>query len=78
MHCDTLHSLFKYLSVDTTIPVINWALFKYDIIINDEISKVSVDIFHHITGTINKVIPCPILLLSGDFAQKQPLITLGT
>ena len=78
VHCDTLHSLFKYISVDTTIPVINRALSKYDIIIIDEISQVSVDMFHHITGTIDKVIPRPILFLSGDFAQQQPLITLGT
>eukprot|EP00795_Rhopilema_esculentum_P003594 gene3594-12991_t len=73
VHCDTVHSLFTYQTMNEKTPSINWMLSQYDVIFIDEISQVSTDIFHHIIKTFEKLIRRPILILSGDFAQQQPI-----
>ena len=77
VHCDTLHSLFFFSETSETCSY-NWALNKYDVICIDEISQVSVPLFHHILLTLSKLFVRPLILLSGDFAQQQPLGTVNS
>ena len=53
---------------------INSYLSVYDVILIDEISQVSKELFHHVT-TLTTLSSRPILVLSGDFCQHQPLAT---
>ena len=72
VHCDTLHSLFCFSDTPENCRY-NWTLNQYDVICIDEISEVSVPLFKHIMSTLSKLFVRPLVLLSGDFAQQQPL-----
>ena len=72
VHCDTLHSLFCFSDTPENCRY-NWTLNQYDVICIDEISQVSVPLFKHIMSTLSKLFVRPLVLLSGDFAQQQPL-----
>jgi ATP-dependent exoDNAse (exonuclease V) alpha subunit len=59
--------------VDRSIPLsINWELSRYDVIVIDEISMISEDIFEHILSTFQRLIFRPVLVLAGDGGQQQP------
>ena len=76
--CDAVHSLFLVQSHHSTTPEVNWLLSQYDIIFIDEISQISVTIFHHIIATLEKLDRRPLLVLCGDFAQQQPIATVNS
>ena len=73
--CDTIHSIFQFKSHATTVSSINSHLSQYDVIFIDEISQVSVALFHHLINTINVLNRRPILVHCCDFCQQQPLAT---
>lgn len=75
--CDTLHGIFKFHTITNDKPQINWSLSIYDVIFIDEVSQVSVDLFHHILATVCRLDISPLLILSGDFAQQQPIATVN-
>ena len=69
---DTVHSMFQYPVDPVQRPEVNWILSDYVLVI-DEISMIPVDIFHHITRTIQDLPLRPVLVLSGDEQQQQPI-----
>ncbi len=74
--CDTVHSLFHYQrnhEHDNNYIVM---LANLDVIFIDEISQISTEIFHHIIANLDKLMQRPVLMLSGDFALKQPIGTV--
>ena len=75
--CDTLHGFFNFSSDNNNGSRINWNIAMYDIIFIDEISQVSVEMFHHIISTVDKVIRRPLVVMCGDFAQQQPISTVN-
>lgn len=72
---DTVHAAFKYPVSEDQRPTINWTLTHYDLIVIDEISMITMPIFHHILKTLQDLPKRPILLLGGDVAQQQPITT---
>ena len=77
IHCDTLHLLFMFSDTPENCKY-NWRLAQYDVIFIDEISHVSTALFSHIMQTLPKLLVRPVLFLSGDVAQQQPLGTLNS
>lgn len=75
--CGTLHSLFKFSGSDNETPQINWSIAMFGVIFIDEVSQVSVLMFHHIISTIERVIRCLIVIMCSDFAQQQPIATVN-
>ena len=74
---DTLHSLFMY-SDTPDMSRHNLSLGQYDIVFIDEVSQISVALFSHIMCTLSKIFIRPLAVLSGDFAQQQPIATIDT
>ena len=72
--CDTIHGVFLFKCNAKMSSSINSYLSVYDVILIDEISQVSKELFHHVT-TLTTLSSRPILVLSGDFCQHQPLAT---
>ena len=77
MACDTLHSLFKFSSNEHEVSQINWNIAIFDTIFIDEVSQISVAMFHHIINCIDCVIRRPIVVMSVDFAQQRPTATVN-
>lgn len=76
IHSDTIHAAFHIPVTEGDSPAINWHLSKYDIIVLDEIAMIPPNIFAHIVKTINLLPVRPVLLLSGDSVQLQPIQTI--
>ena len=74
---DTLHSLFMY-SDTPDMSKHNWSVGQYDIVFIDEVSQISVPLFSHIMCTLSKLFVRPRVVLSGDFAQQQPIAAIDT
>ena len=72
---NTIHSIFFNNCSATSSTSINPYLSVYDVIFIDEISQVSVDLFHHVVQSLSALPKRPILILCGDFCQQQPLTT---
>ena len=75
--CETVHSAFHIPVNVNERPSTNWNLSHYDIIIIDEISMISESNFQHVLDTFNRLIFKPVLVVSGDYAQQQPLEKLA-
>ena len=74
--CNTIHSAFSY-PIDQSRPQVNYFLSTYDVILLDEISMVPLAIFRHILVTLQQLGTGPIVLVSGDKYQQQPIETLN-
>ena len=74
--CNTIHSAFCY-PIDQSRPQVNYYLSSYDVIVLDEISMVPLAIFRHILATLQQLSTRPIVLVSGDKYQQQPIETLN-
>ena len=74
--CDTVQSCFCIPVLSEDQARTNWTLSKFDIIIIDELSMVSQTIAHHILKTLNEIIVRPVLLVTGDQCQIQPIETI--
>ena len=75
--CDTLHGLFKFSCNEHEVSHINRNIAMFDIMFIDEVSKISESMFHHIINCIERVIRPPVVVMSGDFAQQQPIATVN-
>ena len=70
---DTIHSLF-HIPVDPCgKKMINWSLLKYDVLVVDEVAMVSLQNMNHVYQTLTVLPVCPLLIMSGDEKQQQPL-----
>ena len=70
---DTVHAMFHY-PVDTHVaPSVNWSLCEYDLLLIDEVSMILKKIFQHILRTLQDLPTRPVVLLSGDAQQQQPI-----
>ena len=58
-------------------PTVNWNVADNDVVILDEISMVSKTIFQHIIVTMQELLVRPVVLLSGDEYQQQPIQTVN-
>ena len=74
--CDTVHSTFSYPVLDSSRPTINWTLATFDLVVLDEISMIPWHIFSHILNTLAEITVRPVVLASGDKAQRQPIQTI--
>lgn len=73
---ETIHSMFK-ISIDPLQKnSINWQLSFFDVLFIDEISQISRESFDHMVKTINLIPIKPVIMMSGDFSQQQPLSTV--
>ena len=70
--CDTVHAAFHYPVRGEQYPRVNYDLARYDLIVVDEISMISINIFHHILHSLSCLPFRPVLLACGDDAQMQP------
>ena len=73
---DTVHAAFKYPVNEAEKPAINWNLVQYDFIVIDEISMLPSAIFQHVLRTLQELPRRPVILVSGDNAQQQPIVTV--
>ena len=73
---DTVHAAFKFPVCENDKPIINWLVPQYDILVVDEISMITPIIFHHVLKTLQNLPKRPVLLVSGDSAQQQPIVTI--
>ena len=72
--CETVHSSFS-IPIDNSPPKVNWSLSMYDVIFIDEISMIPLTMFEHILSTVQQLATRPILVVSGDPLQQQPIAT---
>ena len=70
--CETVHS-YLCIPIDHSSPRVNWSLSSYDVIFIDEVSMISLSIFEHILSTVQQLSTRPILVVSGDPLQQQPI-----
>jgi len=74
--CNTIHSSFN-VPIDHTPPQVNFLLANYDVIFLDEVSMVPKSIFHHILQTLQQLSTRPVVVISGDPYQQQPIETVN-
>lgn len=72
--CETIHSSFC-IPIDGSAPKVNWMLSTYDVIFIDEVSMIPLPIFEHVLSTLQQLATRPILVISGDPYQQQPIST---
>ena len=53
-------------------PSVNWELARFDVIVVDEIFMIAENIFKHMLYLLDRLILCPVVVLSGDGGQQQP------
>ena len=70
---DTVHSAFHYPVSPDEPASTNWEIAHFDLVVLDEISMVWRRIFHHVLKTISQLPTRPIVLLSWDDKQQQPI-----
>lgn len=75
--CDTIHSAFRYPVSSDELPLTNWSISDFDVVVIDEASMISKSIFDHVIRTINTITVRPLVLISGDNAQQQPIETVA-
>ena len=73
---DTLHGAFNIPIEGPHPKKINYALNKYDLVLMDEASMNSPQIFQTMASTFNRLNTCPVMVLAGDEC-KQPLQTIN-
>ena len=71
------HAEFNQQQSEGGVGTTNLALTHFDLIIVDEVSMVSLEIFHHFLYTLASLPRRPLVIFSGDKAQKQPIATVG-
>ena len=70
---DTVHAMLHYPVDRHVAPSVNWSLCKYDLLLIDEVSMIPKKIFQHILRTLQDLPTRPVVLLSGDAQQQQPI-----
>ena len=73
---DTLQGTFNIPIEGPHRNKINYALNKYDLVLMDEASMNSPQIFQTMASTFNRLNTCPVMVLAGDEC-KQPLQTIN-
>ena len=71
-----MHAAFQFPICEDDKPIINWLVSQYDIVVIDGISMITPIIFHHVLKTFQNLPKRPVLLVSGDVAQQQPIVTI--
>ena len=70
--CETVHAAFS-IPIDNSLPSVNWSLARYAVIFLDEVSMIPQKIFDHILSTLHQLSTRPVLVISGDPHQQQPI-----
>ena len=73
---ETIHAAFDIPIQEEASHDINFVLNKYDVIIIDDASLVSCHTFASIATILNRLNCCPVVVITGDKCQKQPLQTV--
>lgn len=76
-YIDTVHAMLRYPVDSHVAPAVNWCLAEYDLLLIDEVSMIPKKIFHHIMRTLQDLPLRPVVLLSGDPQQQQPITDEG-
>ena len=76
-YIDTVHAMLRYPVDSHVAPAVNWCLAEYDLLLINEVSMIPKKIFHHIMRTLQDLPLRPVVLLSGDPQQQQPITDEG-
>ena len=76
LECDTLHTAFCIPVQPGQASDVNFPLDRFDMVVVDEASFVSPASFNIMAGTLNRLNCRPVVVITGDSRQQQPLQTV--
>ena len=76
LRVETIHSAFKVPIDDNQQYSTNYSLNKYNVLVIDEASMISREVFNFIAATLNRMMLRPVVVIAGDHCQQPPLATV--
>ncbi|KAJ7359013.1 hypothetical protein OS493_019920 [Desmophyllum pertusum] len=76
LRAETIHSAFKVPIDDNQQYSTSYSLNKYNVLVIDEASMISREVFNFIAATLNRMMLRPVVVITGDRCQQPPLATV--